>query len=202
VTADKPGNLANLQAAGAARTAATAARAEAALDQMTRNRDPVTFRGLAAAAGVSLDFLYRHAALRDRVTQLRARQQSEPPAARAAPPSPAQPSSVIAALTAQLADAKRRYREENTELRRALEAAHGENLQLRRRIATIRQNPVPPLQATRPARHRPVDRLQAPAPAGGHSAFTQTPPHSPASTTHRLESDPAVLAQLLSRTRP
>jgi Family of unknown function (DUF6262) len=134
VTAGKPGNIANLQAAGAARTAAAAARAEAALDQMTRSRDPITFRSLAAAAGVSLDFLYRHTALRDRVVYLRARQQAQPAEARTAPPDPRQPSNVIAALTAQLADARRRYREENAELARALEAAHGENLLLRRRL--------------------------------------------------------------------
>jgi len=142
VTAGKPGNIANLQAAGAARTAAAAARAEAALNPMTRGKDPITFRGLAAAAGVSLDFLYRHPALRDRVVYLRARQQAQPPARQAAPPDPGQSSSVIVALTAQLADTRRRYREENAELLRALEAAHGENLLLRRRLAHQPAEPV------------------------------------------------------------
>jgi uncharacterized protein DUF6262 len=142
VTARKPGNIANLQAAGTARTAAAAARAEAALDQMTRGKDRITFRGLAAAAGVSLDFLYRHPALRDRVVYLRARQQAQPPARRAAPPDPGQSSSVIAALTAQLADTRRRYREENAELLRALQAAHGENLLLRRRLGHQSAEPV------------------------------------------------------------
>jgi hypothetical protein len=143
VTADKPGNIASLQAAGAARTAAAAARAEAALHQMTRGKDPITFRGLAAKAGVSLDFLYRHTALRDRVIYLRARQHAQPPARHSAPPDPGQPGNVIAALTAQLADARRRYREENAELRRALEAAHGENLLLRRALGHQPAGPVP-----------------------------------------------------------
>jgi hypothetical protein len=139
VTADKPGNIANLQAAGAARTAAAAARAEAALDRMTRSKDPITFRGLAAAAGVSLDFLYRHTALRDRIAYLRDRQRTVPattarPAA--APGGTVQVSNVVAALTAQLAEARRRHREETTALRQALEAAHGENLLLRRSLGS------------------------------------------------------------------
>ena len=37
-------------------------------------------------------------------------------------------------LTAQLAELKRRHREEVSTLRQALEAAHGENLELRRRL--------------------------------------------------------------------
>ena len=154
MTAGKPGNIANLQAAGAARTAAAAARAAAALDQMTRAKDPITFRGLAARAGVSLDFLYRHAALRDRVICLRARQQAQPPARQTAPPDPGQPSNVIAALTAQLAEARRRYRDENAELRRALEAAHGENLLLRRALGHQPAGPV--LSAGQPG--TPPDR--------------------------------------------
>ncbi len=58
-----PGNLANLQKATAARTAAVTARAEAALTAMIKAGEPVTFRGLAARARVSLDFLYRNTAL-------------------------------------------------------------------------------------------------------------------------------------------
>ena len=50
-----PGNPASLQKAAAARTAAAAARAEAALTAMIKAGQPVTFRGLAARAGVSLD---------------------------------------------------------------------------------------------------------------------------------------------------
>jgi hypothetical protein len=145
MTADKPGNLADLQAAAAARTAATIARAEAALNRMIRDGDTITFRALAATAGVSLDFLYRNTALRDRITHLRDRQQAQPATTRALPPTPDQPSSVIATLTAQLADTKRRHREETTELRRALQAAHGENLLLRRRAG---QRPTGPSPAT------------------------------------------------------
>jgi hypothetical protein len=41
----------------------------------------------------------------------------------------------VRTLTAQLADLKRRHREETAALRQALEQAHGENLALRRRLA-------------------------------------------------------------------
>jgi hypothetical protein len=135
VTADKPGNLANLQKAAAARTAATTARAEAALDHMLRTGQPITFRGLAAAAPVSLDFLYRNPSIRQRTEQLRAQQR---PAQRR-DIDPDQPSNVIAALTGQLTQLKRRHREEVAALRCALEAAHGENLLLRRRLGHQRQ---------------------------------------------------------------
>ncbi|HEY5857322.1 MAG TPA: hypothetical protein VIW24_25650 [Aldersonia sp.] len=69
------------------------------------------------------------------VEQLRDQQRSTPPPApdRA---DPDQPSSVVRTLTAQLAELKRRQREEAATLRHALEAAHGENLELRRRLPT------------------------------------------------------------------
>ena len=133
MTASRPGNPANLHKAAATRTAAATTRAEAALERMLRTGQPVTFRGLAAAASVSLDFLYRNPAIRQRVEHLRARQQALPapgnPATR-----PAQPGNVVAALTGELAQLKRRHREQVAELQRALQAAHGENLMLRRRL--------------------------------------------------------------------
>ncbi len=144
MTASKPGNLANLQKAAAARTAATTARAEAALDHMLRTGQPVTFRGLAAAAPVSLDFLYRNPAIRQRIEQLRAQQQTSPAQRRDI--SPDQPSNVIAALTGQLTQLKRRHREQVAELQHALQAAHGENLILRRRLGQQPQDPSSPAQ--------------------------------------------------------
>jgi len=137
-----PGNLDNLHKATAARTAAAAARAEAALTAMIKAGEPVTFRGLAARAGVSLDFLYRNTAIRTRIEQHRS---AQPPRQQPAPATfPAQdPSaSVVRTLTAQLADLRRRHHEETTALRQALEQAHGENLLLRRRLAA-RHNPSP-----------------------------------------------------------
>jgi hypothetical protein len=127
-----PGNTANLQKATAARTAAAAARAENALVAMIREGEQVTFRGLAARAGVSLDFLYRNAGIRSRIERHRTARPSRPEPAAA--PGGETASSVVRTLTAQLADLKRRHREETAELRQALEQAHGENLLLRRRL--------------------------------------------------------------------
>lgn len=129
-----PGNTANLEKATAARTAAAAARAENALTAMIREEEAVTFRGLAARAGVSLDFLYRNAGIRQRIERHRdARPKREESAAG---PGRENASSIVRTLTAQLADLKRRHREETAALRQALEQAHGENLLLRRRLAS------------------------------------------------------------------
>lgn len=153
MTIERPGNLENLKAAAAARTAATAARADAGLREMLRTGQPVTFRGLARHAGVSLDFLYSSTTLRQRIQQLRGQQRTQPggaasfrdtpgddPAGVAGPETTT--SSVAATLTAQLTDLRGRHREEITRLRRELEAAHGENLLLRRRL-TAGHNPGP-----------------------------------------------------------
>ena len=144
MTASRPGNPANLQKAAAARTAAAAARAEAALDHMLRTGQQVTFRGLAAAAPVSLDFLYRTPAIRQRVEQLRAQQQAPAAPARKPGTQPDQPGNVIAALTGELAQLKSRHREQIAELHRALQAAHGENLILRRRLGQQQQQHISP----------------------------------------------------------
>ena len=122
------GNPDNLRQAATRKSSAAASRAEQGLRDMLRRGQPITFRGLAQTAGVSLDFLYRHPELRRRVEQLRAQQQTRPPA----PPErvdPDQPSSVIRTLTAQLTELKRRHHAEIQELKQALEAAHGENLE-------------------------------------------------------------------------
>jgi Family of unknown function (DUF6262) len=146
MTASRPGNPANLQKAAAARTAAAAARAEAALDHMLRTGQHVTFRGLAAAAPVSLDFLYRTPAIRQRVEQLRAQQQATAASARKPGTRPDQPGNVIAALTGELTQLKRQHREEIAGLQHALQTAHGENLTLRRRLGQQPQAPSPPDQ--------------------------------------------------------
>ncbi len=127
------GNPGNLRQAAAAKSAAAKARAENGLTQMSRRGDPITFRGLAQVAGVSLDFLYRTPEIRSRVEQLRSRQHTTPPAP-SLPADPDQPGSVIRTLTTQLTELKRRHRDEVNALKQALEAAHGENLELRRRL--------------------------------------------------------------------
>lgn len=125
------GNPDNLRQAAARKSAAAQTRAEAGLREMIRRHQPITFRGLARTAGVSLDFLYRHPDLRRRVEHLRAQQdQSASPA----PVAPDHPSGVIRALTAQITELKRQHRAEIDTLNQALQAAHGENLILRRQL--------------------------------------------------------------------
>lgn len=133
------GNPDNLRRAAARKSAAAQTRAEHALREMIRRNEPITFRGLAHTAGVSLDFLYRCAPVRQRVEALRAQQQNNPPPAIKLVED--SPSSVVRTLTAQLSELKQRHRDEVHQLREALEAAHGEILQLRRRLgrSTVEQ---------------------------------------------------------------
>jgi len=127
------GNPDNLRQAAARKSAAAKDRAELGLREMIRRGEPITFRGLAHKAGVSLDFLYRSSEIRHRVEQLRAQQQRRLPTPPAAP-DPDQPNGVIRTLTAQLVELKRQHRDEVHALRQALEVAQGENLELRRRV--------------------------------------------------------------------
>lgn len=127
------GNPDNLRQAAARKSAAAQTRAEQGLREMIRRNEPITFRGLAQTAGVSLDFLYRRAPIRQRVEHLRAQQQNTPrPAATTVHEDTS--SSVVRTLTAQLAALKRQHRDEVHQLRQALETAQGEILELRRRV--------------------------------------------------------------------
>ena len=126
------GNPENLRAAAQRKSHATITRAETALRRMIKNGEPITFRRVARTAGCSIDFLYDNPELRRRIEHLRSQQQKQPAAAPADVQSDS--SNVVRALTAQLAELRRRHREELDELRAALAAAHGENLELRRRV--------------------------------------------------------------------
>jgi uncharacterized protein DUF6262 len=152
MTQARPGNTANLKAAAARRHQAAAQRAEAGLDKLIRSGEQVTFRGLARASGVSLEFLYSHPPIRSRIEHLRARQQTAAPASRPAAgtgePGPA--SSVIRTLSAELTALKARHRAEVARLRQELEAAHGENLLLRRRLGHLPAEPESPQGQAQP----------------------------------------------------
>jgi hypothetical protein len=112
------GNPDNLRQAAARKSAAAQTRAEQGLREMIRRNEPITFRGLAQTAGVSLDFLYHCAPIRHRVEHLRAQQQTTPPPA-ATTPHPDTPSSVVRTLTAQLTALKQQHRDEVHQLRQA-----------------------------------------------------------------------------------
>ena len=128
------GNAENLRAAAQRKHLAAIARATTALEGLERDGTPVTFRGLAKSAGVSVDFLYR-SPLRPRIEQLRAERDSAPPAAQSVEVSatPTQ-SNVVRALTAQIAELKQRHRAETEHLKAALAAALGDNLELCRQL--------------------------------------------------------------------
>jgi Family of unknown function (DUF6262) len=115
------------QAAQAKHRAATE-RAETALRKLIKSGEEINFRAVATAASVSVDFLYRHPQLRQRIEHLRARQQKAP-AATTPEPGP-DDRGVVVALTARLREA----RGEVAELRAQLAAAHGELLALRRQL--------------------------------------------------------------------
>lgn len=135
------GNPENLRAAARRKHDAAMHRAENALHDLQTARDAITFRGLARTAGVSVDFLYR-SPLRQRIEQLRADQQNQPPTR--SPVDTGQPpsqSSVVRALTAQLSQLKQHHRAELMRLETALAAAQGENLELRRRGRTTPSAP-------------------------------------------------------------
>jgi outer membrane murein-binding lipoprotein Lpp len=124
--------IATLRQAAAAKREAAAARAEAGIRKLAKTGQPVTFRAVAAAGGVSVDFLYRHPGLRARIERLRGHQPA--PAANASPGEPGNPgaSSVVTTLTARLTELRR----ELAETKAQLAAAHGELLALRRHPGT------------------------------------------------------------------
>ena len=128
-----------LRRAAQAKQQAAATRADAAIRELLRTQQEITFRSVARTGGVSLDFLYAHPDLRRRVESLRAQQTaatsaSEPsrrqtPTAASSTSSP--PSSARNARPGALTSA---------DLEQRLAAAHGET------------PPPPPL--ARPARHQ------------------------------------------------
>ena len=155
------GNPENLRGAAQRKRQAATQRAETALETMIASGEPITFRGLATTAGVSIDFLYR-SPLRARVEQLRAHQQRTPPAPRESEveQTPSQ-SNVVRALTAQLTELKRHHRAEIARLEAALAAAQGENLELRRRLGRSAPAAQP---AALPERDPDAGELIEPAP--------------------------------------
>jgi hypothetical protein len=123
---------ATLRQAAAAKRAGAVARAETGIRTLTKTGQPVTFRAVAAAGGVSVDFLYRHPELRARIERLRGQQPASAGQALAHNSSNGAASSVVATLTARLAELRR----ELAETKAQLAAAHGELLALRRRPGT------------------------------------------------------------------
>jgi hypothetical protein len=121
--------IATLRQAAAAKRDAAVARAEAGIRALAKTGQPITFRAVAAAGGVSVDFLYRHPGLRARIERLRGH---KPAPTRHSPGEPGDRApGVVATLTARLTELRR----ELAETKAQLAAAHGELLALRRHPA-------------------------------------------------------------------
>ncbi|MER6523294.1 DUF6262 family protein [Streptomyces sp. NPDC001553] len=129
-----------LAAAARAKSQAKTQAAEKAIRVLVKRGEPVTFQAVQREGGVSHSFLYNHPDLRGRIERLRAQARPIPAPAPAADTE----STLVLALTGQLARLKKQHRQEIQALREALEQAHGENLDLRRELArrgSSRQGP-------------------------------------------------------------
>ena len=122
--------IAVLSAAAKARSDAKIAATERALRALVKRGEPITFQSVQREAGVSHAFLYTNPDLRSRIEYLRSKAQPVAPTA----PVPATETTLVQALTTQIARLKKQHRDQVQALRAALEQAHGENLELRREL--------------------------------------------------------------------
>lgn len=101
------------------------------------NRLSETFTGIAAAAGVSTDFIYRHPDFRGQVEALR--NVHAPGRASVVQDSDvdAAASTLIRRLSQELVDQRKKFRGQIAELEQALAAAHGELLSMRRQVGEL-----------------------------------------------------------------
>jgi len=120
-----------LAEAAARRHELTRAKAIQALRELDRAGTPVTFTGVASAAGISRSWLYTQADIRSQIQRLRGIRNSDP----ASPVPPAQratETSLRARLTAALAR-NQALTDENARLRRQLARALGDQRSTRTR---------------------------------------------------------------------
>ena len=117
-------NSHHLAAAARKRRAATLERARDALRRLEASGEPVTFRSVAAAAGVSRSWLYAEADIRAEIDRLRAQQHAAP-----SRPVPVRQRASEASLLHRLElahDRTRALEAENRQLRAQLARAHGD----------------------------------------------------------------------------
>ena len=117
------------QAAQAKRQAAVA-RAEAGIRTLIRNKKEISFRSVARAAGVSLDFLYGNDDIRRRIEKLRNQQTARPAPGPAAEQT--DDNDIVHILTEKLRRERDNRRTTVSDLEEQLAAVHGELLRLRR----------------------------------------------------------------------
>ncbi|GAA1653856.1 DUF6262 family protein [Actinoplanes couchii] len=121
----------NLTDAARRKSQAKVKAAEAAIRRLIKRGDQVTFQAVQREAGVSQNFLYKNPDLRARIEHQR---QTQRPTPRPVPAAVNTENNIVTALTAEVTRLKKQHRQEVTELRKALEQAHGENLALRREL--------------------------------------------------------------------
>jgi hypothetical protein len=130
MTPQREPNTTGLADAAERRTARSLARAREAIRRLERAGEPVSFQAVAREAGVSRQFLYSQARLRDEIERLRAAHlergdSSLPTAQRASDAS-------LKARNQLLLDENRRLRDELAGLREELAGAWGELRALQR----------------------------------------------------------------------
>jgi hypothetical protein len=119
-----------LREAASGKHAAATARADAAIRQLVKEQQEITFRSVARTGPVSIDFLYGHPDLRPRIEKLRSQQRTT--TTRPVTQASSTDSGIVHALTARLRDEHGRHVGVVADLERKLAAAHGELLRLRR----------------------------------------------------------------------
>lgn len=109
--------------------------ADKAIRRLLKDGDEISFRSVAKAGSVSLDFLYAQQDLRHRIEGLPARQQAagQPPESDSSRDD-ASDGNVLRTLAAQLKEDRSRRVEQVRELEAKLAAAHAEILRLRRTV--------------------------------------------------------------------
>lgn len=105
---------------------------EKALQRARTTTGSVTIAGIAAAAGVSSDFIYRHPTLRPQIEALRRARSTTAPDPELPADAHAAESTLVRRLTQQLATVRKQHQQQIAELRAALDTAHGDLLVLRR----------------------------------------------------------------------
>jgi hypothetical protein len=121
------------RAAQAKRQAATH-RADKAIRQLVKDKQEITFRTVARAGGVSLDFLYANTDLRGRIESLRAQQAARTPAPPTEHTTANTDGNIAHVLTTRLREERAARRATMHDLEQKLSAAHGEILRLRRTL--------------------------------------------------------------------
>jgi hypothetical protein len=132
----QPGDSAATRRADALRRAARAkhqaaiARADAAIRKLVKDKQEISFRAVARAGGISLDFLYASTDLRSRIESLRAQQICKAPGP--ADTAGRQEASIVDSLTARLRHERATRLAAVRDLEDKLAASHGELLRMRR----------------------------------------------------------------------